>query len=99
MNPLASSTNKATIGDVARLAGVSIKTVSRVANGLPHVRDITRNKVQRAIDKLEYIANPYAKHLGSLRHAEHNQTIAIIPKPNEIQANQSGSESREIDWW
>ena len=58
---------EATIFDVARLAGVSIKTVSRVANGQPSVRVETRSRVQEAIDKLEYQANPSARYLGSLR--------------------------------
>ncbi len=58
---------RATISDVARLAGVSIKTVSRVANQHPHVRDSTRLRVQEAIAKLRYEANPYAQYLGTLR--------------------------------
>ncbi len=58
---------RATINDVARLAGVSIKTVSRVANQHQHVSDSTRLRVQQAIDKLRYEANPYARYLGTLR--------------------------------
>lgn len=57
----------ATIGDVARLAGVSIKTVSRVANGEPNVREATRLRVQRVIDELGYRANPYARQLSYMR--------------------------------
>ncbi len=57
----------ATIFDVARLAGVSIKTVSRVANGQPNVRAQTRIHVQAAIDELEYQANPYARYLSARR--------------------------------
>lgn len=44
----------ATIHDVARLAGVSIKTVSRVVNGEASVRDATRMRVTRAIEQLGY---------------------------------------------
>ena len=44
----------ATINDVAELAGVSIKTVSRVINLEPNVRDSTRDKVNVAIAKLNY---------------------------------------------
>lgn len=40
--------------DVARLAGVSVKTVSNVINAYPHVSTSTRAKVQEAIDKLGY---------------------------------------------
>lgn len=67
MNPLTSDRKKSTIYDVARLAGVSIKTVSRVANGEPAVRAATRKRVQRAIDELRYRANPNAQYLSSLR--------------------------------
>ena len=44
----------ATIHDVARLAGVSIKTVSRVVNGEASVRDATRTRVTHAIEQLGY---------------------------------------------
>ena len=43
---------RATINDVAELAGVSIKTVSRVVNDEPNVRAATRDKVQQAIADL-----------------------------------------------
>lgn len=58
---------RATIADVARLAGVSIKTVSRVANNEPNVRDGTRNKVLKVIDELSYRPNPSARNLASRR--------------------------------
>lgn len=58
---------KATIQDVARLAGVSIKTVSRVTNKEANVREETRRKVQRVVDKLDYRPNPSARRLASTR--------------------------------
>ncbi len=58
---------KATIADVARLAGVSIKTVSRVANREPNVSDSTRARVQEAIDALGYRPDPSARSLASRR--------------------------------
>lgn len=58
---------KATIDDVARLAGVSIKTVSRVVNQEPNVRDATRAKVESAIAALNYRPNLSARNLASLR--------------------------------
>ncbi len=97
MNPLANPADKATIADVARLAGVSIKTVSRVANGLPNVSKATRAKVQRAIDDLDYTANPYAKHLGSIRHPDHLPARTQLPPSS--QAESSKTEQRDIDWW
>ena len=58
---------KATINDVARKARVSIKTVSRVLNGEPNVRDDTRSRVQSAIDALNYKPNQSARSLASSR--------------------------------
>ena len=58
---------RATIADVARLAGVSIKTVSRVVNREPNVRAATREKVEQAIAALNYRPNPSARNLASLR--------------------------------
>lgn len=58
---------RATISDVAKLAGVSIKTVSRVTNGEPNVRPQTSARVEAAIRELRYVPNPYARYLGTLR--------------------------------
>ncbi|WP_103063802.1 LacI family DNA-binding transcriptional regulator [Actinomyces qiguomingii] len=52
-----------TMHDVARLAGVSVKTVSNVVNDYPHVREATRAKVLDAIDKLGYKVNQSARNL------------------------------------
>ena len=46
----ARSGKRATINDVARVAEVSKKTVSRVINQSPFVREDTRERVQAAID-------------------------------------------------
>lgn len=51
------------ITDVARLAGVSHQTVSRVLNGHPNIRPATRDRVQQAIDTLGYRRNPAARAL------------------------------------
>ena len=58
---------KATIFDVADLAGVSIKTVSRVVNSEPNVRSATKEKVDRAIVKLNYRPSQAARNLASYR--------------------------------
>ena len=55
----------ATIDDVAKLAGVSIKTVSRVVNGEPNVRDSTRARVNVAIARLNYRPNLAARNLAT----------------------------------
>jgi LacI family transcriptional regulator len=54
-----------TIDDVARLAGVSIKTVSRVFNRAPNVRPGTRDNVLAAADTLNYRPNLSARQLAS----------------------------------
>lgn len=56
--------SKATIKDVAELAGVSIKTVSRVTNQEGSVRKATLDKVNEAIDKLNYQPNTAARNLA-----------------------------------
>jgi len=58
---------KATIIDVANLAGVSIKTVSRVVNDEPHVRSSTKERVDQAIARLDYQPNQAARNLASFR--------------------------------
>jgi DNA-binding LacI/PurR family transcriptional regulator len=50
--------------DVARLAGVSVKTVSNVVNDFPHVRAATRTRVLAAIDELGYQMNFSARNLS-----------------------------------
>lgn len=61
------SKQKANIFDVAKLAGVSIKTVSRVANNEPNVQESTRNKVLKAIARLNYRPNAAARGLSGKR--------------------------------
>ena len=55
---------KATIHDVAKRAGVSVATVSRVVNGNYPVREATRQQVQEAIDALDYVPNLQARELN-----------------------------------
>ncbi|GIX22183.1 MAG: LacI family transcriptional regulator [Gammaproteobacteria bacterium] len=57
----------ATIHDVAKLAGVSIKTVSRVVNNEPKVRAETARRVREAIAALDYVPNSSARSLRSER--------------------------------
>jgi LacI family transcriptional regulator len=53
-----------TVADVARLAGVSPMTVSRVVNKEPIVQDSTRERVTAAIDALGYVPNQAARNLA-----------------------------------
>ena len=63
-----------TIFDVARAAGVSYATVSRVVNGYAHVRDDTRQRVLLAMRELGYVAHTSARALASGR----TQVIGLL---------------------
>ncbi|GMQ60848.1 LacI family DNA-binding transcriptional regulator [Vallitalea maricola] len=65
---------RATISDVAKLAGVSITTVSRVMNKNYPVKEATRKKVEKAIEELEFKPNLLAR---GLIHNK-TQTICIL---------------------
>ena len=65
---------KVTISDVAREAGVSIATVSRVLNGNYPVKESTRDKVQKVIDHLEFEPNVLARGLINQK----SNTIGVI---------------------
>ena len=58
---------RATLHDVARLAGVSYQTVSRVVNRHPNVAEKTRKKVLQAIRQMGYRPNQAAKVLATGR--------------------------------
>src|SRR5919108_4472564 len=62
------------MADVAKLAGVSLQTVSRVINDSPHVRADTRERVQDAMRKLEYRPNPVARALVTGR----SRTLGVV---------------------
>jgi LacI family transcriptional regulator len=64
----------ATIYDVAREAGVSMATVSRVMNGNPNVKPATRQKVLNAMEMLEYRPNAVARGLASKK----TTTVGVI---------------------
>lgn len=64
----------ATIYDVAREAGVSMATVSRVVNGNPNVKPTTRKKVLAAIEQLGYRPNAVARGLASKK----TTTVGVI---------------------
>jgi LacI family transcriptional regulator len=62
------STKTPTINDVARLSGVSKKTVSRVINRSALLSDDTRTKVEAVIKQLGYVPNPQARALALRRN-------------------------------
>ena len=63
-----------TIYDVAREAGVSMATVSRVVNGNKNVKENTRKKVLEVIDRLDYRPNAVARGLASKK----TTTVGVI---------------------
>ncbi|MBT2758476.1 LacI family DNA-binding transcriptional regulator [Mesobacillus foraminis] len=58
---------KPKIEDVAKLAGVSPTTVSRVMNNRGYISDETREKVQKAMNELNYFPNDVARSLFNKR--------------------------------
>ena len=81
---------KTTITDVARLANVSMKTVSRVLNNEPNVAKKTRERVLSAAKELRYSPNLAAKGLASSK----SYLIALLydnPSPNYIANIQKGA--------
>lgn len=63
-----------TIYDVAREAGVSMATVSRVVNGNSNVKQATKDKVLAVIDRLDYRPNAVARGLASKK----TTTVGVI---------------------
>jgi DNA-binding LacI/PurR family transcriptional regulator len=62
------------MADVAKLAGVSHQTVSRVVNDSPHVRSNTRERVEDAMRKLGYRPNSVARALVTGR----SRTLGVV---------------------
>jgi LacI family transcriptional regulator len=58
---------RATINDIARLAGVSKKTVSRVINQSPFVKEETRARIDAVIQQIGYTPDPQARGLAFRR--------------------------------
>ena len=71
---------KANIYDVAKLAGVSHQTVSRVLNNHPSLKPATREKVEGAIAELKYRPNQAARQLVTSR----SRMIGILIAGTEL---------------
>jgi len=81
---------KATITDVAKKAGVSIKTVSRVLNNEPNVAKTTRERVKAISAELRYSPNIAARGLATSK----SYLIALIydnASPNYLSHLQLGA--------
>src|SRR5678815_794298 len=69
-----------TIDDVARHAGVSIKTVSRVLNREPNVRQTTRDKVLATAQSMGYAPNISARRLAARR----SFIVALVYRDDDV---------------
>lgn len=81
---------KATIKDVASLAGVSVKTVSRVINNEPNVRPAMQDKVNKAVAELNFKRNPLARGL----RGQNSFIITLLysnPNPSYVLELQNGA--------
>lgn len=67
---------QATVRDVARRAGVSVASVSRVLNGNERVTEEVRNKVLKVFDELGYVPHAAARALATRRF---NAIGAVVP--------------------
>ncbi len=93
MTTTPAETMRVTINDVSRLAGVSIKTVSRVLNKERYVSDETRQKVEAAAAQLGYRPSFAARALAGAKSFQ----IALIydnPNPYYAQSLQAGVRAR-----
>ncbi|HWG29113.1 MAG TPA: LacI family DNA-binding transcriptional regulator [Steroidobacteraceae bacterium] len=82
-----------TIDDVAKAAGVAIKTVSRVLNDEPNVREETRARVLAAVEALHYFPSLSARSLAGRR----SYLIGLVyenPSANYIVDIQHGAMAR-----
>lgn len=70
-----------TIDDVAKLAGVSYQTVSRVINNKPYVSTATRQRVQEVIAETGYRPSPIARSLATSRTATIGLVVPDISNP------------------
>jgi DNA-binding LacI/PurR family transcriptional regulator len=83
------SSPASTLYDVARAAGVSTATVSRVVNGQDRVRPSTRHRVLEAIDALGYVPDGAAQSLAQ-RRKEVIGLVAIESRGPETDIERDG---------
>lgn len=82
---MAEKQGKVTIYDVAALAGVSVSSVSRVLHQVPNVRADVRDRVEKAIQVLEYVPNRTAQMLKTHRSYMLAHIVADVTQPQYVQ--------------
>ena len=96
--PVESSERSCTLRDVARLAGVSTATVSRVLNGSGLVTDKTRGRVMLVIAGLKYRPSPHASELGRQNRGiprKKTYSVDALPYPDTNVRGAAKAKSRE----
>jgi DNA-binding LacI/PurR family transcriptional regulator len=88
------------VRDVAKRAGVSTQTVSRVLNDYPGIRDDTRQRVLTAVADLDYRINNAARALGTSR----THTVGVVASDTALYGPSAGiaaleAASRERGRW
>ena len=86
----------ATIKDVARIAGVSVSTVSHVVNGTRYVSPEKVKKVEDAIRQLDELPNFIAKRSGAQQAAGSRSVLLLLSKKNSLFQNQVKEKLEEI---
>src|SRR6478672_1465733 len=87
---------RTTLEDVAREAGVSLATADRVVNRRDGVREKTVRRVETAIAKLGYRANPAAAALA--RNRAYRLAFILPANANSFMANFAEQVARASEW-
>lgn len=82
-----------TIYDIAREAGVSASTVSRVINNKAGIKESTRKKVQKLLDEYNYTPDVASRSAGRWRTASASGTTSKPKRHNETAGRRSKSGS------
>ena len=88
-----------TLKDVAQRCGVSTATVSAVVNGAPWVSDLTRGRVQRAVDQMRYRPNQFARGLKTRRGYAVGVIVSDLTNPFFTEVVRSLGHALREDGW
>ncbi|TDO94203.1 LacI family transcriptional regulator [Halanaerobium saccharolyticum] len=77
--------DKYTVKDIAKMSGFSVRTVSRVINDKPNVKDETRAKIKKILKETGFQSNIFAK---NLRKRDMKNIMIVIEKQKKIYPGQ-----------